>query len=363
MGVHGRRHPSDPPPPRRAPRLMRAQRRTLTSAASRSRPCASEGGIYRRYRLRAGPRLARRQHGPRQPCQKEHARLSHARAHAQGAARLFADERGRGAETRSAGNLRPHPASSHRRNFQPHAYSGLALHEARHFYHASVAHKGDDPCEVVDQAATAPTPRPKCSTGWCSGPTGLGVPVDCARCDRGARNDAGGTWRRLALSAGLDWTATIKRSCSRSSHPRSSYPLSEPRAGPRREATMRSRRSGVRLVDDEPRPSSRHTRIRGRGRDACCSRVRDEVCPWNDGNGRSKRLKHSRRGQSPTRVSTSATSAASISAGSSFSQLLRAGKLQELRDGAVQRAERHVFPVRASTKVSRDLPEPPAAPL
>ena len=134
-------------------------------------------------------------------------------------------------------------------------------------------------------------------------------------------------WRYLLE---LDWTATIHAELLPLDHPLF-LSLVEPR---RMKATM-IEAVWVRLVDVGEALSGRGYA----GDGAIVFEVRDEVCPWNDGTWKLEGGSAVRSDDDPDlRLDVRELGSAYLG-GFTFAQLLRAGKLEELRDGAVERAD------------------------
>jgi len=137
----------------------------------------------------------------------------------------------------------------------------------------------------------------------------------------------GAVWRYLLE---LDWTATIHAELLPLDHPLFLW-LVEPR---RMNATL-VEALWVRLVDVGQALTARG--YAGEGR--IVFEVRDEVCPWNDGIWRLEGGSASRSDDDPDlRLDVRELGSAYLG-GFTFAQLLRAGKLEELGDGAVDRAD------------------------
>jgi len=137
----------------------------------------------------------------------------------------------------------------------------------------------------------------------------------------------GAVWRYLLE---LDWTATIHAELLPLDHPLF-LSLVEPR---RMKATM-IEALWVRLVDVGEALSARGYASEG----AIVFEVRDEVCPWNVGSWRLEGGSAERSGDDPDLRLDVRELGSVYLGGFTFSELLRAGKLEELREGAVERAD------------------------
>jgi predicted acetyltransferase len=137
----------------------------------------------------------------------------------------------------------------------------------------------------------------------------------------------GAVWRYLLE---LDWTATIHAELLPLDHPLFFW-LVEPR---RMRATV-VEALWARLVDVGAALSARGYS----GDGSVVLDVRDELCPWNDGRWRLESGSAERSDGEPDLALDVRELGSVYLGGFTFSQLARAGKLEELRQGGIGRAD------------------------
>jgi len=292
--------------------LMRAQ---LADAHERGEPLptlyAFEGGLYGRF----GYGLA--SFAANMDTPKEHARLRPRLA--QGTARLLVSE---------DEALEVLPEIYER--IQPQAVGMLnrtrEWWQARRFY-TPPWRKGAEQMRVVVELDGRPEAYALYRLNF--GPTGLisTTVLDVVEALGTSPEALGAVWRYLLE---LDWTATIHAELLPLDHPLF-LSLVEPR---RMKATM-VEALWVRLVDIGKALSARGYV----GEGAIVFEVRDEVCPWNDGTWKLEGGSAARSDADPELRLDVRELGSVYLGGFTFAQLLRAGKLEELRDGAVARAD------------------------